>query len=170
MTREILEQLHRHTAYIIIAFLLALLSEFSLSGQEVLRPSKIQARGVRKNLPELGLPLRNSGDIDPMVWYKDGCWRGADSLKASPFWVTETIEAESVVKSDIPSRIVDFCKEWATEKPDGPVHVVTGPVEACSSLLCVQDPQAASNGNQSALLFQDPEWSRIRLYGSTAAA
>ena len=128
VTREILEQLHRHTAYIIIAFILALLSEFSLSGQEVLRPSKIQARGVRKNLPELGLPIRSSGDIDPMVWYKDGCWRGADSLKASPFWVTETIEAESVVKSDIPSRIVDFCKEWATEKPEGPVHVVTGPV------------------------------------------
>ena len=75
------------------------LSEFSMSGQEILRPSRIQSRAVRKNLPELGMPVRNNGEIDPAVWYKDSCWHGADSLKASPFWITETIDAESVVRT-----------------------------------------------------------------------
>lgn len=114
--------------YIIILFLTTILSEYPLSGQEILKPSRIQARAVRKNLPELGLPERSSGEIDPTIWYKDGCWHGADSLKASPFWNTETIDIESVVKTKIPSEIVNFCKEWAKEKPEGPVHVVTGPV------------------------------------------
>lgn len=108
--------------------MVALLSDFSLSGQETLRPSRIQSRAVRKNLPELGLPKRSSGEIDPIIWYKDGCWQGADSLKASPFWITETIDAESVVKTKMPSEIVDFCKGWVAEKPEGPVHIVTGPV------------------------------------------
>ena len=102
--------------------------EFSLSGQEVLKPSRIQSRAVRKNMPELGLPERVSGEIDPTIWYKEGCWHGADSLKATPFWITETIDAESVVKTGIPAEIVDFCKGWVAEKPTGPVHVVTGPV------------------------------------------
>lgn len=114
--------------YIIILFSMTLLSEFSVSGQEILRPSRIQARAVRKNLPDLGLPERISGEIDPIVWYKDGCWHGADSLKATPFWITETIAVGSVVKTEIPSEIVEFCKEWVLEKPEGPVHVVTGSV------------------------------------------
>ena len=79
-------------------------------------------------MPELGLPERVSGEIDPTIWYKEGCWHGADSLKATPFWITETIDAESVVKTGIPAEIVDFCKRWVAEKPTGPVHVVTGPV------------------------------------------
>ena len=104
------------------------LSEVSLTGQEILKPSRIQARAVRRNLPDLGLPERTSGEIDPTIWYKDGCWHGADSLTAPPFWITETINAESVVKTKIPSEIVNFCKGWVTEKPVGPVHIVTGPV------------------------------------------
>ena len=54
--------------YIIIPLLMTIGAEFSLCGQEILRPSRIQARAVRKNLPELGLPVRNSGEIDPTVW------------------------------------------------------------------------------------------------------
>jgi hypothetical protein len=114
--------------HIIILFLMTALSEFSLSGQEVLGPSRIQARAVRKNLPKLGLPERISGEIDPTIWYKEGCWHGADSLKASPFWITETIDVGSVVKTKMPSEIIDFCKKWVTEKPEGPVHIVTGPI------------------------------------------
>lgn len=114
--------------YIIIPLLITFMSEFPLAGQEILRPSRIQARAVRKNLPELGLPERINGEIDPTIWYKDGCWQGADSLKASPFWITETMDVESVVKTKMPSEIVEFCREWVTEKPVGPVHVVTGPV------------------------------------------
>ena len=79
-------------------------------------------------MPELGLPERSSGVIDPTIWYKDGCWHGADSLKAAPFWITETIDVESVVKTKIPSEIIEFCREWVEEKPEGPVYIVTGPV------------------------------------------
>ena len=118
----------RNCTLYIILLLLTFLSEVSLTGQEILKPSRIQARAVRRNLPDLGLPERTSGEIDPTIWYKDGCWHGADSLKASPFWITETIDVETVVKTPIPAEIVEFCKEWATEKPAGPVYVVTGPV------------------------------------------
>lgn len=114
--------------YIVVLVLLIILPGFSLFGQEVLRSSRIQARANRKNLPALGVPVRNSGEIDPAVWYKDGLWRGADSLSAPPFWVTETIDVESVVKASMPSEIVAFCKEWVMEKPQGPVHIVTGPL------------------------------------------
>ncbi len=117
-----------YALYIVVMVFLTILPEFSLFGQEVLRSSRIQARANRKNLPVLGVPLRNSGEIDPAVWYKDGIWRGADSLSAPPFWVTETIDAESVVKTTMPSEIVRFCKEWVAEKPEGPVHVVAGPL------------------------------------------
>ena len=120
--------MHKCQIYIIILFLMTFFTEFPLSGQEILKPSRIHARAIRKNLPELGLPVKTSGEIDPTIWYKDGCWHGADSLKASPFWITETIGIESIVKNKMPSEIVDFCKEWVTEKPEGPVHVVTGPV------------------------------------------
>ena len=118
----------KFTIYILTLFLLTLWPEFSLSGQEILGPSRIQARGVRRNLPYLGLPVRISDEIDPTIWYKDGCWHGADSLKTSPFWITETIDIESVVKTKMPAEIVDFCKEWAADRPEGPVYVVTGPV------------------------------------------
>ena len=120
--------MRRNLIYIIVLVIISLFAEFSLLGQEVLQSSRIQARANRKNLPALGLPLKDSGEIDPAVWYKDGCWRGADSLSAPPFWMTETIDVESVVKTRMPSEIVDFCRGWVAEKPVGPVHIVTGPV------------------------------------------
>ena len=107
------------TSILTILFILTILPEFSASGQEVLNASKIQARGVRKNLPELGLPERIGVEIDPVIWYKDGLWHGADSLKATPFWTTETIGTESVVKSKIPSEIIDFCKGWGKTRRTG---------------------------------------------------
>ena len=98
--------------YIIVLFILTMSSGFSLSGQELLKASRIQGRAVRRNLPELGLPKRNTEEIDPTIWYKDRCWYGADSLKATPFWITETIDRESVVKTKLPSAIVSFCNDW----------------------------------------------------------
>ena len=131
--------------YIIVLFLITILSEFPLSGQEFLKPSRIQARAIRKNLPELGLPERISGEIDPTIWYKDGCWHGADSLKGALFWTTETIDVESVVKSKLPSEIVGFCKEWVKEKPEGPVHVVSGPVRGMQFIaVCTRSKSSIS--------------------------
>ena len=141
--------------HIIILFLTAILSAHTLSGQEVLRPSKIQARAVRKNLPELGLPVRISGEIDPTVWHKDGCWHGADSLTAPPFWTTETIDIESVVKTRMPSEIVDFCRKWVTEKPIGPVHIVTGPVRGMQFIaVCTR---SSSSMRWKSIGFMVPE-------------
>ena len=143
------------TLILTILFILTILPEFSASGQEVLNASKIQARGVRKNLPELGLPERIGVEIDPVIWYKDGLWHGADSLKATPFWTTETIGTESVVKSKIPSEIIDFCKGWVAEKPEGPVHVVTGPVRGMQFIaVCTR---AQSSLSWKSIAFIIPE-------------
>ena len=143
------------TLILTILFILTILPEFSASGQEVLNASKIQARGVRKNLPELGLPERIGVEIDPVIWYKDGLWHGADSLKGSPFWITETIDAESVVKSKMPYEIVDFCKTWVLEKPEGPVYVVTGPVRGMQFIaVCTR---AKSSLSWKSIAFIIPE-------------
>ena len=143
------------TLILTILFILTILPEFSASGQEVLNASKIQARGVRKNLPELGLPERIGVEIDPVIWYKDGLWHGADSLKATPFWTTETIGTETVVKSKIPSEIIDFCKGWVAEKPEGPVHVVTGPVRGMQFIaVCTR---ARSSLSWKSIAFIIPE-------------
>ena len=135
----------RHSIYIFILIFASILSEFSLSGQEVLRSSFIQARANRKNLPAPGLPVRADGESDPVIWYKDGCWSGADSLKAAPYWVTETIYAESVVNTKIPLEVVDFCKGWAAEKQQGPVYIVTGPVRGMQFIaVCTRSTGALS--------------------------
>lgn len=147
--------MNNKTLILTILFILTILPEFSASGQEVLNASKIQARGVRKNLPELGLPERIGVEIDPVIWYKDGLWHGADSLKATPFWTTETIGTESVVKSKIPSEIIDFCKGWVAEKPEGPVHVVTGPVRGMQFIaVCTR---AKSSLSWKSIAFIIPE-------------
>ena len=90
----------------------------------------------------MGLPERISGEIDPVIWHKDGCWHGADSLKAIPFWTTETVDVESVVKTKIPSEIIDICKGWATEKPKGPAYVVTGPVRGMKFIAVCSKSQS----------------------------
>lgn len=137
--------MRRYPIYIFALVFLTILTEFQLSGQEVLRSSRIQARANRKNLPALGLPVRDNGEIDPTVWYKDGCWRGADSLSAPPFWVTETIEIDSLVKTPIPSEVAEFCKNWAIEKPQGPVHIVTGPVRGMQFIaVCTRSKSSLS--------------------------
>lgn len=147
--------MNNKTLILTILFILTILPEFSASGQEVLNASKIQARGVRKNLPELGLPERIGVEIDPVIWYKDGLWHGADSLKATPFWTTETIGTESVVKSKIPSEIIDFCKGWVAEKPEGPVHVVIGPVRGMQFIaVCTR---AQSSLSWKSIAFIIPE-------------
>ena len=144
MVRQIL----KYSIYSVVLIFLSVISEFSLSAQEVLKSSRIEARANRKNLPDLGLPLRSSGEMDPVIWYKEGCWRGADSLKAAPFWMTETIVAESVVKTQMPSEIVDFCKKWVMEKPQGPVHIVSGPVRGMQFIAVCTRSRSSLIGNR----------------------
>ena len=139
----------KYPSYIALLLFLFLLSDMSVCGQEVLRASRIQARANRKNLPALGLPQRASGELDPVVWYKDGNWCGADSLSAPPFWVTETIDIESLVKVQMPSALVDFCKEWTVEKPEGPVHVVTGPMRNMQFIAVCTRARGALGWNRS---------------------
>ena len=143
------------TLILTILFILTILPEFSASGQEVLNASKIQTRGVRKNLPELGLPERIGVEIDPVIWYKDGLWHGADSLKATPFWTTETIGTESVVKSKIPSEIIDFSKGWVAEKPEGPVHVVIGPVRGMQFIAVCTRTQSSLSWKSIAFILPE---------------
>ena len=145
MSRIIKTFMRKFSIYIIALFLLSFLSESSMFGQEVLRASRINAKANRKNIPALGLPVRSSEEIDPVVWYKEGCWQGADSLKAAPFWVTETIEAESVVRTQMPSEITLFCKEWAKEKPEGPVYIVTGPLRDMQFIAVCTRARSALN-------------------------
>ncbi len=142
--------------YIIVLFILTISSGFSLSGQELLKASRIQGRAVRRNLPELGLPKRNTEEIDPTIWYKDRCWYGADSLKATPFWITETIDRESVVKTKLPSAIVSFCNDWVNEKPEGPVHIVTGPVRGMQFIAVCTRARSSIRWKSIGFIFPKP--------------
>lgn len=98
----------------------------SAAGQEVLRPSKIQARATRKH-PSLGLPKRLDGQIDPAIWYNDGMWKGADSLKAVPFWTMSQISSNA--EEGLPVPVTEFCANWASEKPKNTVDIVWGPLQ-----------------------------------------
>ena len=113
----------RTVAYILTSLLLLALSVPCL-GQEVLNPSKIQAKGARKH-PSLGLPRRLDGKADNAVWYKDGVWFGADSLKAQPHWCMTKVEESH--DEGILTPVYDFCGSWASEKPKSAVDVVYGP-------------------------------------------
>ena len=147
--------MRRYSIYIVVLFLVGVFGELSLSGQEVLNPVRVHAKVKKKNIPALGLPIRNSEDVDYAIWFKDGCWHGADSLRAIPSWVTETIAAESVVKTQIPNEIVDFCKKWAVEKPEGPVYMVAGPLRGGQFIaVCTR---ARSSLNWKSIGFIIPE-------------
>lgn len=112
----------RRTAYILTLFFIVS-AAYSAAAQEVLRSSRIQAR-FSKRLPALGLPVRFDGQIDPAVWYDAGVWKGADSLRAEPFWSMHQITDEVVLNPLTP--VFKLCADWASEKPKQPVDVVWG--------------------------------------------
>lgn len=114
----------RKTAYILTLFFIVF-AAYSAAAQEVLRFSKIQAKSSRRP-PALGLPIRLDGQIDPIVWYDRGVWKGADSLKAEPFWSMNQL-SESVEHQHL-TPVFKLCADWASEKPKQPVDVVWGPL------------------------------------------
>jgi len=104
-------------------------------GQEVLRASRIHARSSRK-APSLGLPKRTDGQPDPVIWYGDGIWHGADSLRGLPFWNMAHLFSEAdeaaVNKAGKPVETLlepfrALGRVWAEERPKGAVQAVWGP-------------------------------------------
>ena len=59
--------MHKPPTYIILIILLTILSGSSLYGQELLKPSRIQARGVRKNLQELVEEMTAAEHLCPFI-------------------------------------------------------------------------------------------------------
>lgn len=106
---------------------LLLCSGLSAYSQEVLAPSKI--RGRHKNLPSLGLPIYQHGEIDAVIQFKDGCWHGADSLNSPhPHWTMQPVTSKSIlnVPRDI-TPVMEWVQKWANEKPSRAVDMVYGP-------------------------------------------
>ena len=110
------------------AFILALLilgaAAYHAAAQEVLRPARIQAKASRKH-PALGLPERLDGQTDAAVWFGSGVWKGADSMKADPFWTMSQVNEASDRGALTP--VFQLCAKWASEKPKQAVDVVWGP-------------------------------------------
>ena len=106
-----------------------LLLSFPLSAQEVLSPSKIQARASRRNLPLLGLPIRTDGGIDAIVRYREERWEGSDSARAVPRWTMWQMKPESLAAPGHLDAIFEFCRIWAAEKPTGTADIVYGPFQ-----------------------------------------
>lgn len=113
----------RRAVYILTSVLLLVLSIPSF-GQEVLNPSKIQARWTRKH-PSLGLPQRLDGRTDNAIWYDKGMWCGADSLKGQAFWTMP--EVTDAIDDGPFAAVYAICESWALEKPKSAVDVVYGP-------------------------------------------
>ena len=111
----------------IVIFLLLL--SFPLSGQEVLSPSKIQARASRRNLPSLGLPIRTDGGIDAIIRYREERWEGSDSARAAPRWTMWQMNHESPARPVHLGAVLEFCRSWAAEKPTGTADIVYGPFQ-----------------------------------------
>ena len=113
----------------LLAYLLALVLlgtvAYSAAAQEVLRPAKIQARASRRQ-PSLGLPRRLDGQTDPAVWFQAGAWKGADSLKADPFWTMAQV-SEPTEKGSL-TPVLQLCGKWSVEKPKTAVDIVWGPL------------------------------------------
>ena len=112
----------RRLAYF-LAFVLFGAVAYSAAAQEVLRPAKIQARALRRQ-PSLGLPRRLDGQTDPAVWFEAGAWKGADSLKADPFWTMAQVSEPTERGSLTP--VLQLCSKWAVEKPKTAVDIVWG--------------------------------------------
>ncbi len=108
--------------YIVLIGLL--LAPLTLSAQERLKASKIQARA--RHMPSLGLPRRADGDIDPVIRYKDGAWEGAESMKDAPHWTERLIGPESPAEPKHLAALLELCKNWAVDRPHVAAEVVYG--------------------------------------------
>ena len=104
--------------------LLLLLLSQSLAAQEVLKASKVQARGSLRQ-PSLGLPVKINGELDHAIWNEAGVWNGADAFKAAPIW--SMAKVAEVGERGIPAPIMTICAQWLQEKPRQSIDIVWGP-------------------------------------------
>ena len=117
---------------IILILAMILLSGYEMSGQEVLKSARIQAKANRRYLPSLGLPIPVNREVDGAIWYAAPKWHGADSLKGNPFWTMSEIDRDNAAKMALPDKVIELCNAWSSEKPIGPCHVVWGPLKEYS--------------------------------------
>lgn len=111
----------------ILLIALLLLQAWTVVGQEVLNPSRINARANRKYLPALGLPQRSDGEIDAVIRFRDGRWEGRNSAQSTPNWTMFVMGPESPAEPKEIGAALEFCRKWANDKPKGHSHVVYGP-------------------------------------------
>lgn len=96
----------------------------NIGAQEVLKASKVQARGSLRQ-PSLGLPVKVNGELDHAIWNDSGVWSGANAFKASPIW--SMAKVAEVGEKGVPSTVMTLCAEWLKEKPKHAIDVVWGP-------------------------------------------
>ena len=65
-----------HILYVVIMTMVLPAEE--LSAQETLKASRVEARGARRHLPALGLPIKADGGIDHLVRYDVPVWTGRE--------------------------------------------------------------------------------------------
>ena len=141
----------------ILAFLtLCLGTAASLQGQEVLRASRIQARGLRRMLPSLGLPVRTDGGDDAGIRFKDGLWSGKDDPLLPPRWYMCEIFRDSIPLPVQTGAVMHLVGEWIREKPERPVSLVCGPLGS-NWFVAVCKRRAASPGWKSIGFVIPPE-------------
>ena len=114
--------------YILVYICLFVFSGSVMTGQEVLKSAKIQAKANRKHLPSLGIPERIDGEHEGAIWYKDKIWNGADSLKAVPIWQMTVLDKDCLDRVEFPEQVMSLYRDWLIEKPESPLYVVWGPL------------------------------------------
>lgn len=111
-----------------IVVLTAVLPGGGLSAQETLKASRVEARGARRHLPALGLPIKADGGIDHLVRYDVPVWTGREEGKAAPKWLMCELRPGSQLPGGIPEEVRALCQKWLSETPKAArLSIVFGP-------------------------------------------
>ena len=86
-----------------------------LSAQETLKASRVEARGARRYLPALGLPIKADGGIDHLIRYDVPVWTGREDGKAAPKWLMCELRPDSPLPGGISEEVRALCQKWLSE-------------------------------------------------------